>query len=72
MVEITLRGRYAYQIYEIVDELKRSGLIQGTDFEWYYHQPTHNNWLSEATHERKTVFKFHRPEIATWFGLLYN
>ena len=72
MIEVVLYDLLPSQILEIVSDLKKSGLIQGVDFDFEYHQPRFHDWSGDVVYNRHTVFTFYRDEYATYFKLKYE
>ena len=68
MTLITIPGKKASDIMEIVRELREYGWRQGTDFDFKYYP-----YLFEASsgieYTRHTVFTFYNDKYATFFAL---
>jgi len=72
MTEVILYDLFPPQVMEIVKELRKSGLVQGVDFDFEYHKPSFNDWSGDAVYNRHTVFTFYKDELATYFKLKYE
>lgn len=57
---------------DIVHDLRKLGLVQGTDFDFAYAHAKYNNDGWEAVEPRTTVFTFYTKKWATWFTLKYS
>lgn len=63
----------ASKTLDIVNELRNSGLKQGTDFDFEYHPPVNSfTGYSEAEVGKHAVFNFYKESLATWFDLKYR
>lgn len=72
MVKIVINHKNPAEIMDIVRELRSSGLIQGIDFEFAYHQATYNNDGYEAVTPKHTVFTFYTEKYASFVALKYS
>jgi hypothetical protein len=71
MIEVKLIDMLPNEIMDIVKELRKSGHVQGTDFDFEYHKPKYDDFSYEPVYNRHTIFKFYKEELATWFSLRY-
>ena len=69
MKEIKLLHKTPNDILDIVREMRKTGLVQGKDFDFSYAPASYNNDGWEAVEPRKTVFVFYTEKWATWFVL---
>lgn len=69
MKTITLRNTDAGRTMEIVRELRTMGLVQGTDFDFAFHQSRWDEMIGEIP--RATIFTFYTEKWASWFALKY-
>jgi hypothetical protein len=70
MIEVTIHNRNAHEIMEIVNELRQTGLVQGVDFDFAFHQSTWDSMIGEIP--TNTVFKFYKDKYATFFSIRYS
>jgi len=64
MKSVTIYGKSANEVIEIVHQMKAHGWTDGVDFDWVYHRsPTYD------TKDRRTVFNFYKEEYTTYFAL---
>lgn len=70
--EVILENLKANEIMEIVRELRESGLVQGTDFDFRYNQTQYdyNGW--EVVSPQHTAFIFYKDKYATFFTIKYG
>jgi hypothetical protein len=68
---IVIQGKNATEIIDIVQELKRLGLVQGENFEFIYHKGEWDAFTYDSP-KSYTVFEFTDPTTATWFSLKYK
>jgi hypothetical protein len=54
---------------DIVQDLRKQGLVQGTDFDFAYNPPKWNGFTQAQ--EKFTVFNFYVEKYATLFALKY-
>lgn len=66
----TLDGIFPGTVMDMVYDLRRSGLVQGTDFDFKYVPPIYD-WKTHEGRDRYAEFKFYNPKWATWFALKY-
>ncbi len=69
MQRVVITKRSAGQILEIVQELRASGLVQGKDFDFAFHQSRWDEMIGEIPNE--TVFTFYQEKYSTLFALKY-
>jgi len=68
--EIKVFNSDANEVLAIVHELRKQGLIQGTDFDFEYHP---SKWDGFSIDEPAyTLFKFYKEKWATWFSLKWS
>lgn len=72
MKEVVIEGLFPDESLEIVRSLKNDGFIQGKDFDWSYQKPLYNDRTYEQIYDRRTIFRFFKDEMATWFSLRYQ
>lgn len=72
MIEVRIDDKMPNDILEIVKEIKKLGYIQGIDFDFEYHPPKYTDLTPDAEYNRKTIFRFYKDELATWFELRYK
>jgi hypothetical protein len=70
MIEVRVDVDSVPEALDIVDSLRRQGLVQGTDFDFEYHKPTYDDY-SSPVENRFVIFKFHSERYATLFTLKY-
>ena len=71
MTEIKLENKHPTEILNMVQDIKSTGAIIGTDFDFEFY-PQVNNWssLEEPTSKPSyTVFKFYTESLLTLFLL---
>lgn len=56
---------------EVVRDLKSKGYEKGVDFDFYFYPGRTDSFSYEPPTYRKTIFKFYKDELATWFELVY-
>lgn len=69
MVKIVIKHRTAYEIMNIVHNLRSNGLVQHCDFDFEYHREEINDGEILPRH---TVFTFYKEKHATLFALKYS
>jgi hypothetical protein len=69
---VTVNDLTPVDTMEIVRELRQAGLVQGKDFDFYYHQAKWDNTSYEAVTNRHTDFTFYTEKYATLFALKYS
>lgn len=72
MIEVSLLDKTPNDVIEIVRELRKKGLVQGTDFDFAYRPPKYDEFSNDAVYNRCTMFTFYKDELATWFKLTYE
>lgn len=65
--EIKLFTKDVNEVLTIVHDLKKQGLVQGTDFDFEYHPSKWDGFSSEEP--AYTLFKFYKEKWASWFAL---
>jgi hypothetical protein len=64
---ITLTGKNPNEIMDIVREMRFSGWVQGTDFDFAYHQSRWDDMIGEIP--KCAIFTFYTDKHATFFAL---
>jgi len=64
---ITLTGKNPYEIMSITQEMRSAGWVQGTDFDFAYHQSRWDDMIGEIP--KYTIFTFYTEKYATFFAL---
>jgi hypothetical protein len=73
VITIRLPGRTASEVLTIVSEIREAGLIQGTDFDFAYHQASHDPVNGHLIKEPYSTFSFHNnSEYSLIFKLKYT
>ncbi len=67
--QVTIADKNPNEIMDIVRELRSSGLVQGKDFDFAFHQSRWDDMIGEIP--KKTVFTFYTEKYATLFALKY-
>ncbi len=67
--QVTIADKNPNDIMDIVRELRSSGLVQGKDFDFAFHQSRWDDMIGEIPKE--TVFTFYTEKYATLFALKY-
>ena len=65
MKTVTILGKTANEIIDIVHEMKKYGWETGVDFDWEYHK----GQSLFGSDDRHTIFYFHKEEYSTYFAL---
>jgi len=65
MKSVTVPGKSANEIIEIVHQMKAYGWTDGVDFDWHFRKAES---FDELPH-RHTVFNFYKEEYSTYFVL---
>lgn len=71
MIVVTVELLQPNEIMEIVRELRKQGLDQGTDFDFSY-EPQEYDPISGHHKPRATKFMFHSEKYATLFAIKYS
>ena len=71
MLEVKISKRPVNEIMDIVKELRHQGLVQGTHFDFAYHQPSYAPITGHFIEDRYTLFTFYEDKYATLFALKY-
>ena len=69
MINVKLPKINPSKAMDIVRELRESGLVQGKDFDFAYHQSRWDEMIGEIPAE--TTFHFYTEKYATFFALKY-
>jgi hypothetical protein len=64
MKSVTIYGKSANEVIEIVHQMKAHGWTDGVDFDWVYHRSA-----TDDTKDRRTVFNFYKEDYSTYFAL---
>ena len=72
VTEVIMHRLYATKIIDIVRELQALGLVKDQDFEFAYHSGELDGKLPGEQWDRRTIFRFADPAVATWFTLKYS
>ena len=70
MVVVKLLDKPPSEIIELVHQLKATGLIQGTDFDFAFHQSKWDDMIGEIP--RHARFIFYNEKAATLFALRWS
>lgn len=70
MRKVIIPNKSAGQIMEMAQELRDSGLVQGTDFDFAYYQGRWDEMIGEIP--RETVFTFYTEKYATFYQLKWS
>jgi len=70
MTTVTLYNKTANEIMDIIREMRASGCVQGTDFDFAYHQSRWDEMIGDVP--KKTEFTFREGKNATWFVLKWG
>ena len=64
MKSVTIYGKSANEVIEIVHQMQANGWTDRVDFDWtYYRSSTYD------TRDRRAVFNFYKEEYSTYFAL---
>ena len=69
MIEVIVDNKNPFEILDIVKELRASGLMQGKDFDFAFHQSRWDEMIGEVP--KQTVFTFYKEKYSTLFALKY-
>lgn len=72
MIEVRIEGQNASIAMELVRELRDSGLVQGSDFDFAYHPEIIDEFSGNRIQSRHTVFFFYSEKTASWFSLKHT
>jgi hypothetical protein len=64
MKAVTIYGKSANEVIEIVHQMQAHGWTDGVDFDWAY-----NLSSTYDTRDRRAVFNFYKEEYSTYFAL---
>lgn len=70
MINVKLPKINPSRAMDIVRELRESGLVQGKDFDFAYHQSRWDEMIGEIPSD--TIFHFYTEKYATFFALKYS
>ena len=65
MKSITIHGKSASEIIDIVHQMKAHGWIDKVDFDWEYHKVDSHDFYRK----QYAVFNFYKEEYSTYFAL---
>ena len=65
MKAVTIYGKSANEVIEIVHQMQAHGWICGVDFDWTYYKPQ----LTTTGDDRYAIFNFYKEEYSTYFAL---
>lgn len=68
-MDVIVNGRSANEVMEIVQQLRKQGLVQGTDFDFAYHQQKSDYISGHIEVPKHARFTFYDDKWATWFSL---
>jgi hypothetical protein len=71
MKKVTVPDWRSGEVLDVVKELRNRGYVQGTDFDFEYFTPKHDDTTYQLVYNRHTVFTFYKESLATWFSLTY-
>jgi hypothetical protein len=75
MIEIRLFDKDINEIFDIVHDLKKRGLVSHKDFDFTYIPSediyTENDYHNGITIPKSVIFTFYKKSIASWFALKY-
>lgn len=71
MIQVTVPDWKSGEVMDVVKELRSKGYTQGTDFDFAYHKPKHDDITGHLMYNSYTVFTFYDSKLATWFSLVY-
>lgn len=69
MKQITINHTRPNEILNIVNEMRKTTLVQGKDFDFAFYNQSYDPKGHEAVNPRYTVFTFYEDKWATWFSL---
>ena len=67
---VKLHNKRVDEMLLIVNDLRRQGLQQGTDFDFAYYQPRWDNMTGDVP--GYVEFRFYDNKWATWFNLKWS
>lgn len=70
MVVIKLLNKSASEIIDLVQHLKSTGLVQGTDFDFEFFQSKWDDMIGEIP--KQTRFIFYNEKAGTMFALRWS
>jgi hypothetical protein len=70
MTLVTINDLTPVQALDIVYDLRAQGLVQGTDFDFAWHQSRWDEMIGEIP--KRVEFEFNNPTHASWFSLKYH
>jgi hypothetical protein len=69
MKKVTLTDKSPNEVIDIVRALREEGLVQGTNFDFAYHQSKWDEMIGEIP--TQATFTFYNDKYATFFILKY-
>ncbi len=70
MIEVVIKYINPAKVVEIVQELRAMGWMQGTDFDFAFHQSRWDEMIGDVP--RYTVFTFYNDSNASYFMLKWG
>jgi hypothetical protein len=70
MIDVAIEYINPARVLEIVQELRDMGWVQGTDFDFAFHQSKWDEMIGEIP--RHTVFTFYNDSNASYFMLRWS
>lgn len=67
--EVIIFDKSANQIMEMVQELRATGLIQGTDFDFKFTPAKYDDFSGSPVERLHTIFYFYKEKYATFYEL---
>ncbi len=72
MIEVIVNQKLPNEVLDLVHELRSQGLVQGSDFDFAYHQAKYDPITGHHVEDKYAVFKFHTEKYASLFALRYG
>jgi hypothetical protein len=69
MIVVKLLHKDASEVMRIVQDVRAMGLIQGTDFDFAFHQAVHDPISGHLREPKHTIFTFYESKWATLFNM---
>jgi hypothetical protein len=71
MIEIKLFDKDINEIFDMVHDLKKRGLVSHKDFDFTYIHSDHGYDNEGIKISKSVVFTFYQESISSWFALKY-
>lgn len=71
-IEVFVHDKGVPEVMDIVNDLRKQGLIQGKDFDFAYQPPVWNTFGHEPPTRRCTTFTFYKEKYAMLFTIKYG